>query len=454
MRAFSSRRAPSRRRSQTARCRPASAASAALGAGAGSSGSSSAKRTGSRRAGQPAQDAPVGVEHLEHDLPLRFLGEPVVDDRAVGGILAGALERRAPVAAAPPAPRRPRVEELDRLGAQRVAPAAQRRQVVEDPERAAARGEDQVAVADLEVDHGDRRQVEPERLPAAAAVARHRDAPLVAEEEQPFALRVLAHDEEVDVLRQPRREALPGAAPVAGAPEVGAVVVEPVGVDHDVGGAGGEGRGLDRLDRRPLGQALRRDVRPGGAAVARKVDQAVVGADPERARVERRLGDREDGVVDLDAGVVAGDRPARPLLLGLVVAGEVGAHGGPGGAAVGRAEEHLGAVVEDRRVVRARAAIGAVHWKRWRSSTAPWPEGLVGIGGDHARLAARLVVVRDVAAVLAGVDLRRPRARRRRSRRPRRRPPQIHSASPLPPCFRLLDGPLAVPWSWMVPPRW
>src|SRR5207245_5089132 len=51
-------------------------------------------------------------------------------------------------------------------------------------------------------------------------------------------------------------------------------------------------------------------------------------------------------------GVVSGDRPSRPLLLRFVVAGEIGAHGGPGLPPVRGPEQDVGAVIDDLRVVR------------------------------------------------------------------------------------------------------
>ena len=64
-------------------------------------------------------------------------------------------------------------------------------------------------------------------------------------------------------------------------------VVEAVTVYGDVGGVGIEVGRLDNADLRPGGEALRRDLHPVAAAVARTPDQTVVGAGPDVARVER-----------------------------------------------------------------------------------------------------------------------------------------------------------------------
>ena len=72
---------------------------------------------------------------------------------------------------------------------------------------------------------------------------------------------------------------------IAGAVEVRVHVVDHVGVDDDVSHRRVERRRLDHLDRGPLRQAgqVLGHVRPGLAGVARNVNQAVVGADPDQA---------------------------------------------------------------------------------------------------------------------------------------------------------------------------
>ena len=72
----------------------------------------------------------------------------------------------------------------------------------------------------------------------------------------------------------------------------------------------------------------------------------------DTARSHRRFGDVHDRVVVLGADVLRGQRPAVTALLFRVVAGQVGAELGPAGAAVAAFQHLLGAVVNDRRVVR------------------------------------------------------------------------------------------------------
>src|SRR5262245_37737864 len=117
----------------------------------------------------------------------------------------------------------------------------------------------------------------------------------------------------------------PGPAPVGRLVEVRAEVVALVTRRGDVEAALLGRVRLNAVDLRPLGQVRRRDVLPGLAGVAGDVDQAVVGAAPEDALLVRRLQGAEDRAVNLDAGVVLGDRAAGRALLGLVVARQVGA---------------------------------------------------------------------------------------------------------------------------------
>ena len=126
-------------------------------------------------------------------------------------------------------------------------------------------------------------------------------------------------------------------------------------------------------------------------------------AGPEDALLLRRLGEGEDRAVHLDAGVVAGDRAAGPLLLVLVVAGQVAADRLPRLAAVAGAEQHVGGVVEHLRVVRREHHRGGpleavLHLGRRDAGRVRRP------GGDVAGLAGAVVVPGQVAAVLAGVD--------------------------------------------------
>ena len=144
----------------------------------------------------------------------------------------------------------------------------------------------------------------------------------------------------------------PGLAVVVRLVEVGTEVVELVHRRGDVAGALVARRGVERVDPDPLRDPLRRHVGPVLAAVARQLHVAVVGPGPDHVLLGRRLHDREDRVVDLDAGVVVGDRAARLALLGLVVARQIRADLLPRLTLVAASEKHLRRVVERVRVVR------------------------------------------------------------------------------------------------------
>src|SRR5205823_1073047 len=101
--------------------------------------------------------------------------------------------------------------------------------------------------------------------------------------------------------------------------------------------------------------------------------------------------------------VVAGDRAAGPLLLALVVAGQVLADRGPVLAAVGRAEEDVGGVVDGLGVVRRNQDRGR-PLEAVAQVGRPVAGGVGRVDADVGSLAVAVVVARDVAAVLAGVD--------------------------------------------------
>ena len=156
----------------------------------------------------------------------------------------------------------------------------------------------------------------------------------------------------------------------------------------------------------PLRQArhVLRHVGPASARVPAHVHQPVVAAGPEQRLVLRRFGEGEDRPVDLDAGVVAGDGTAGPLLLRLVVAGEIGAGGGPALPAVGAAEEHVARVIDQLRACAARRQDRRRPLEAVLQVLAAVSRGILGIDRHVPLLPRAVVVARDVAAVLAGVD--------------------------------------------------
>ena len=111
-------------------------------------------------------------------------------------------------------------------------------------------------------------------------------------------------------------------------------------------------RGLDLRHLAPGRELRRRHVLPALAAVAGDLDQAVVGAGPERVRgLERRSEGVDRAALLGRRGILVGElaqarRDARAL------ARQVGADGAPGGAAVAGLEDHVGGEVEHVRVGR------------------------------------------------------------------------------------------------------
>ena len=118
----------------------------------------------------------------------------------------------------------------------------------------------------------------------------------------------------------------------------------------------------------------------------------------------RRLGEREDRAVELDAGVVAGDRAAGPVLLRLVVARQVGADRRPASGrrpACGRARCRRGRRSSGR-AARPRSARSTGSGSAGRRRRGP--RGCPATRSTLRAWPRAVVVARDDAEVLAGVD--------------------------------------------------
>ncbi len=227
---------------------------------------------------------------------------------------------------------------MDRLGGDGVRELLNGHEVdLEDAP--AVRADDQFPVARLDRDvvHRRRRQVRAQGNPGCAARLADVDAALIgADVERRGAAGIFADD--VDLLvRQPGREGLPGLPEIGGLENVGPIVVLSIAGQGDVGRAQGVARRHDAAD--PLSRQVASDLRPLRAVVARDPHAAVVGPDIEQAGTEGGLADGGDGPV----GHVA-------LLLGAGLRREVRADRHPGVATVERAEQPVGAEVDDPRV--------------------------------------------------------------------------------------------------------
>src|SRR5581483_2282005 len=164
-------------------------------------------------------------------------------------------------------------------------------------------------------------------------------------------------------------------------------------VDGNVSRAGIVRRGFNQADAAPLRQILWSDVSPVLSAVARQLNQSVIGACPDQAARKRRLRDAEHGVVILGASIVDRDGATRGLLLAFVVAGEVGTDRFPMHASIGGLEDTFAPVIDsvgvmgrnDQRrsplktVLEIRGAIG-VGQIRLHSNVLKLPSALVEAG--------------------------------------------------------------------------
>ncbi len=199
---------------------------------------------------------------------------------------------------------------------------------------------------DVQVADVDRGQVGHLR-PVLAPVDGDEDPGVGAREEHVGAQVALLHhvgDLAVGEVAGDLRPALPG---VVGPVDVGRVVVPPVAVVRDVGGARLEAGRLDLADpargRRPAVRELGGDVPPRLPPVGAHPEEPAVGAGPQHPRVQGRLGHRVEravgGVAHLGLRVAA------------VPPGHVGSQDLPVPAPLGEPEEVVAAHVQHARVV-------------------------------------------------------------------------------------------------------
>src|SRR5215471_6993245 len=160
---------------------------------------------------------------------------------------------------------------------------AQRTDIVKDPERAPVSRRDQVVVLYSEVVNRRIGQVQLQGLPVRTVIDREVHAGLGTGIKQTFDLGVFADGSRVSASRNARTDARPGLAKVVRLIDKRCEIVELVEVHSRVCGTGVEMRSLDDAYKSPFGHVLRRDVFPGLAVIARKLDEAVVGAGPEHS---------------------------------------------------------------------------------------------------------------------------------------------------------------------------
>ena len=156
------------------------------------------------------------------------------------------------------------------------------------------------------------RQVELQRLPPRAVVERHVDAGFRPRVQQSAPNGILPDAPRVGARRDASVDRGPCLTVVRRPPEIRLEVVLLITVGRQIGRARIEMPGLDHGRPRELPEALRRDVRPVRAAIARDVHHPIVTARPEHAFREGRLGEGVDRRIPLGARHVTVNRSAGP----------------------------------------------------------------------------------------------------------------------------------------------
>ena len=215
---------------------------------------------------------------------------------------------------------------------------------------------------------------------------------------------ILAHHSNHAIGRQIAVDRRPRRAAVGRAIEVVAVVVAAVIVERDVDRVLRVARRLDArhvAGLRQVRQAIG-DRQPGLAGVARDLQIAVIGADPQHAAPQRRFGDRRDG------GVVGHAIVQRQRRFGgqlrhhaqrrAIDGGGPIAERHPGLPAIGRSPQLVRPGVEDP---------GIVGREEDRRVPVRRQHGVPELGLGHARLAPRVPVAAsgDRAARVSGTDV-------------------------------------------------
>ncbi len=274
------------------------------------------------------------------------------------------------------------------------------------------RGDYKIVVLDHEVVHRHGRQVQFQRPPVRTVVEGHIYAVLGSRIEQAALLRIFADGAHERTIGNAVGEFRPGQAVIAGLVDVRFKIVALMTINSHIGRGGIVGGSLNLADAAPFRQIFGRDVGPVLAFVARNLHQAVIGAHPQQALRDRRLGQREDRVVVLRTRIVDGDVATRNMLLALVVAREVGANRLPMHSAVGGFEQPLGCVIKRVGIVQGNQ-YGRGPLEAMLESSSTVSVRKLRLLGDSLHLPDALVETRDVALVVGGIDNVRVRRIRR-----------------------------------------
>src|SRR5205823_3132073 len=143
--------------------------------------------------------------------------------------------------------------------------------------------------------------------------------------------------------------------------------------------------------------------RPVLTAISRYLNEAIVGACPDQIFLHRRLCKGEHCVIVFDASDVKRDRPARGLLLTLVIACEIRTDCRPTRAVIGALKDHFSGRVEH---------VGIVWRKQDRLSPLKTMLQFAGSASrsverprrNALRLLGTLVKAGDHSPAIAGID--------------------------------------------------
>src|SRR5579864_7449129 len=164
-----------------------------------------------------------------------------------------------------------------------VGELANGRKVIQNPERTPVGSKYQVVVFDDQVVDGNSWKIELQRTPVGAVVKGDKYAGLGPGVQKAALFGIFADSANEGVVRNTFCALGPSLAVVGSLIDVGVHVVILVAIDGDVGGSRVEGRSIDLADSTPFGKILGSDVDPGLAAVARELDEAIIGACPDQA---------------------------------------------------------------------------------------------------------------------------------------------------------------------------
>ena len=247
------------------------------------------------------------------------------------------------------------------LRQQQGTQVAQRRDVIDDPDAAAMGCQHQVVVPRLDgqvADRHRRQMAALERGPVGSGIRGDPQPELGAEEQQLRVdgifldhMRIAAHALQVGGADEPG----PGRPVIMGDVDIRGHVALGMPVEGRIRGARGEVAGLDPAHPGTGGEPghMGGEVLPMGTAIAGQLQIAVIGADPDLSRGERRLADRVDRRVHFGRGIVDGDAARQFLqLLVRIVGREVRGNAFPGLATVRRTKQELRADVQRLRIVR------------------------------------------------------------------------------------------------------